>query len=195
MALGYLLAKPTSKLLKTRLVVPFVLVLSTLPDADIIVPSLHRGPSHSVITALLVFVPFIILYRKKAVPYFLALVSHAVIGDFLIGGGVQLLWPLSDAKFGNYWFFTRITDPANVALELVLFVVATIVMFKTRDLLHFFQPHKSNLTLIIPVLTVLLPTFLSYPISVPILLIVPHILYLVLFSVAVLIAAFRLLRT
>jgi hypothetical protein len=143
---------------------------------------------------LLVFVPFFTLYRKKAVPYFLALVSHALIGDFLIGGGVQLLWPLSDAKFGNYWLFTTITDPANVALELILFAVATIVMFKTRELLQFLQPHKSNLVLVVPILTVLLPTFVGYPIDVPFLLIIPHLFYLILFSISVLIVIFRFLH-
>jgi membrane-bound metal-dependent hydrolase YbcI (DUF457 family) len=194
MALAYLIAKPTSKLLKTNLLIPFAMVFSILPDVDIIVPSLHRGPSHSLITALVIFIPIFALYHKKALPYFLALVSHSLIGDFLIGGQIQLLWPLTQNKYGNYWFYTRITDPANIALELTLFAIATIFMFKTKDLFSFFRPSKSNLILVIPILTVLLPTFLSYPIEVPILLVAPHLFYLVVFSVSALVAIFGMLK-
>ena len=46
--------------------------------------------------------------------------------------------------------------------------------------------HLSNLLLAIPVLTVLLPTFIGYPLSVPALLVIPHLFYLIVFSIAVL---------
>jgi len=66
----------------------------------LVIPGLHRGPTHSIISALIVFVPFFIVYRKKAVPYFIALISHSLIADFLIGGQIMLFWPLSQAEFG-----------------------------------------------------------------------------------------------
>jgi hypothetical protein len=113
-----------------------------------------------------------------------------MIGDFLIGGQVQLLWPLSQNKCGNYWLFTRITDPANIAIELTLFTAAAIAMFKTRDLFLFFKSAQSNLILAIPILTVLLPTFVGYPLGVPLLLVIPHLFYLALFSISALIAIF-----
>ena len=76
---------------------PLILVLSIIPDADILlgVEELHRGPTHSIITALIVFIPVFAIYRRKAVPYFLAFISHALIADFFIGGRIMLFWPLS----------------------------------------------------------------------------------------------------
>ena len=44
--------------------------------------------------------------------------------------------------------------------------------------------------MVIPIATVLLPTSLGYPLSVPILLVPPHLFYLALFAVAVFITVF-----
>ncbi|MCJ7762892.1 metal-dependent hydrolase [Candidatus Bathyarchaeota archaeon] len=187
MALAYLLGKSSAKLLKVNLNIPLILVLSILPDVDILfgVSALHRGPTHSLILALIVFIPFFALYRRKAAPYFLALISHSLISDFLIGGQLMLFWPLTSTLFGlNDYICIRSLE--NIALEWALFAVSTIVMFKTGDLSSFFRNKKSNLLLTIPIGTVLLPTFVSYPLQVPILLMPPHLFYLVLFSISVL---------
>jgi hypothetical protein len=195
MAIAYLLGKASARLLKVNFNLPLILTLSIIPDIDIIFEFLlnspiHRGPTHSIITAILVFIPFFLLYRQKAAPYFVALASHSLIGDFLIGGQVQLLWPLSTAEYGIHELgfpYISIYDPVNIALEFTLFAIATIIMFKTRDIFSFFQNSKLNLILAIPIFTVLLPTFASYPLHVPFLLIVPHLFYLALFSISVLI--------
>jgi hypothetical protein len=184
------LGKASAKLLKVNFSLPLILVLSVLPDIDLIFDFLlkteiHRGPTHSMITAILIFITFFVLYRRKAVPYFAALLSHSLVGDFFIGGQLQLLWPLSTSEFG----FTGINiyDTINIALEFTLFAIALIVMWKTRDLFRFFRNSKLNFILAIPIFTVLLPTFVGYPLSVPILLVLPHLFYLVLFSISVLI--------
>jgi len=197
MALAYLLAKGSGKLLKVKFNIPLVLVLSIIPDVDIILgyllkSEIHRGPTHSVIVAILVFIPFFLFYRQRAAPYFVALVSHSLIGDFLIGGQLQLLWPLSTSEFG--FQNIKITDPINVGLEFTLFLIATAVMFKTGDIHRFFQNSKLNLVLAIPIFTVLLPTFASYPLYVPLLLVLPHLFYLVLFSISVLLVLTRLFK-
>ena len=202
MALAYLLGKGSAKLLKVSLNTPLILVLSVIPDIDIIFDFLfkseiHRGPTHSIIVAILVFVPFFVLCWQKAMPYFVALASHSLIGDFLIGGQVQLLWPLSTSEFGLHesgFIYINIYNPINITLEFTLFAIALIVMLKTRDLFKFFRNSKLNLILVIPIFTVLLPTFLGYPLSVPILLVVPHLFYLVLFSASVLIIIVRILN-
>ena len=191
MALAYLLSKATAKVLKVKINIPLILVLSIIPDIDIILNFLfniqiHRGPTHSLITAILVFIPFFIIYRWKAVPYFTALASHSAIADFIIGGQLQLLWPLSTREFG--FPYIDITSPVNVVPEFTLFVIATIIMWKTRDIFQFFRNSKLNLILAIPIFTVLLPTFTSYPLSVPLLLVLPHLFYLILFIISVLIA-------
>ena len=191
MALGYLLGKSSARLFKVNCNIPLILTLSVIPDVDLIVQfflriPLHRGPTHSLISAILVCIPFFWIYRQKAAPYFAALASHSLIGDFFIGGQIQLLWPLSTNEYGFRGI--SILDPVNIALEFTLFTIALIVMLKTRDILRFFRNSKLNLILTIPIFTVLLPTFVSYPLYVPFLLVVPHLFYLVLFSISVLIA-------
>ena len=109
MSIAYLLGKGSSKALRTKLNIPILLVLSILPDIDIIYDYLtgneiHRGPTHSIVVALLAFIPVFIIYRKKAIPYFLALISHPLIGDFLIGGKLELFWPISTQQFGLHEF-------------------------------------------------------------------------------------------
>jgi len=195
MALAYLLSKSSAKLLKVNFNIPLILVLSLIPDADILlgVSELHRGPTHSLIIALIIFIPFFALYRRKAVPYFLALISHAAIADFLIGGNIMLFWPLTSQLFGLNDCIC-ISSFVNITLEWALFTVSTLIMFKTEDLAVFFQNHKSNLLLAIPIGTVLLPTCVSYPLQVPLLMIPPHAFYLVLFSIAVLTVIAGLLK-
>jgi hypothetical protein len=190
MAIAYLLGKGSARLFKVNFNIPLILTLSIIPDIDLIFQfflrsPLHRGPTHSLITAILVFIPFFLVYRQKAVPYFAALASHSLIGDFFIGGQIQLLWPLSTNEYGFRGI--NIYNPINIALEFTLFAIALIVMLKTQDILRFFRNSKLNLILAIPIFTVLLPTFLSYPLYVPFLLVVPHLFYLLLFSISVLI--------
>jgi len=67
-------------------------------------------------------------------------------------------------------------------------------MFKTKDLKLFFRKNTTNLLLVIPIATVLLPTSLAYPLSVPILLVPPHLFYLALFTIAVFAAHLGLLK-
>jgi len=198
MAIAYLLGKGSSKRLRVNLNIPILLVLSILPDIDIIYKVLtgvdiHRGPTHSIIVAVIAFIPIFIICRKKAIPYFLALISHPLIGDFFIGGRVQLFWPLSTKEFGlhelgSYYF--NIFSPVNIALELSLFAVATLILYKSGDWKTFFTSNKTNLVLIIPVVTVLLPSTIGYPFSTSLLITEPplalaHLFYLVLFSIAI----------
>jgi membrane-bound metal-dependent hydrolase YbcI (DUF457 family) len=199
MAIAYLLGKGSSKVFRIKLNIPILLVLSILPDVDIIYDfltgsNLHRGPTHSIIVGLIAFIPLFIIYRKKVIPYFLALISHPLIGDFFIGGRVQLFWPFSTTQYGLHELgsnYIGITDSLNIALELSLFVIATLVLYKSGDLKVFFKSKKTNLVLIIPIATVLIPSTIGYPFSTPLLLTEPtlalaHLFYLVLFGIAVL---------
>jgi len=185
LALGYLSGKATSKLLSVNVNIPLLFVASVIPDIDLLIPGLeHRGPTHSLIIFLLLFLPAFILCRKRAIPYFVALAQHSIIGDYLTSGGIQLLWPIS-----SNWYVTgiKIISLANISLEWVFFLILLTVMFKTKDTWILFQPHPSNMLLLIPVFTVLLPPFFSFPLSVPLQLIIPHLTYLALFILSILI--------
>jgi len=117
-----------------------------------------------------------------------------LIGDFFIGGKLQLFWPLSTNEYGLHElgsYYIDIFSPVNIALEVSLFVIATLVLYKTGDWKAFFTSNKTNLILIIPIATVLLPSTIGYPFSNSLLLSEPvlalaHLFYLVLFTIAVL---------
>jgi hypothetical protein len=200
MALGYILGKGSARLVKTNLNIPLVLVLSVIPDIDILAEHIdglasvipHRGPIHSVLVALVVFIPIFIIYHKAALPYFIALIQHALIGDYFIGGQLELFWPITRHKFG---FPTSIQSIQNVGLELSLFTVSIILLLVTKDLYKMLQPDRSNLILAIPTFTVLLPTFVSYPLDVPILMIPPHVIYTIIFAASIIIELWTLLRS
>lgn len=178
--------------MKTNLNVPIVLTLSIIPDIDMIIPFIqHRGPAHSIITLFMVFVPIFVVYHKKAIPYFLALIQHPLIGDYITGGRIQLLWPIATQYYGME---IGIKSQTNITIEWLIFLASMIVMLKTKDIMAFFQPHNSNLILSIPTFTVLLPTFLAFPLDVPTTLILPHIAYLTLFLTSILIYAKNLTR-
>jgi membrane-bound metal-dependent hydrolase YbcI (DUF457 family) len=152
---------------------------------DLLIPGLeHRGPTHSLVLSILIFVPFFVYYGKKATPYFVALVQHSLIGDYLTGGGIQLLWPLNSIHY--YGLPIGVTSLINISLEWIFFLTCFTILLKTKDAWTLLQPHTSNLTLSVPVFTVLLPTFLSFPLHVPLSLVIPHLTYLSLFTVSIL---------
>ena len=192
-ALGYLTGKGSSRLLKAKINLPLLLVASILPDIDLILqlinPTLfmHRGPTHSIITFTVLLIPFFIIYKKQAVPYYAALLSHSLIGDFFTGG-IKLFWPVSNGWFGNN--LIPMGGSADVIAELALFAVATTIMFKAKDLQALIRPKNHNLTLIIvfgAVLAPLLSAGRAFESSLPLLLVAPSIFWLILFSYSMLV--------
>jgi hypothetical protein len=184
-ALGYLTGKVAAEALDVDINIPLVFLVSVFPDIDILMPGLeHRGPLHSVLLFCLVFIPLFVVYKRRAAPYFVALIQHILIGDYLIGGDLQLLWPLTTNLYG---FQFEMGSLLNIALEWSFFLVSMAVMVKTRDILFLFKPRTSNLILSIPILAVLLPTLLSFPLYVPVSLLVPHLVYMILFTIPILI--------
>jgi membrane-bound metal-dependent hydrolase YbcI (DUF457 family) len=200
MALAYLIGKGSGRTLHVNVNVPFLLVFSILPDIDLIFQTisgteLHRGITHSQLFAVVLFLPIFLIYRKKAIPYFLALLSHSFIGDFFIGGNVQLLWPLQTG-FGLHISIFSLVDEVS---ELALFGVSTALMIITRDFRIFLRANKTNLLLIIPTATVLLPPLIGYPLTHPLIdsspvLAVAHLFYLALFTIAIALAIKDLLK-
>ena len=191
LALGHICGSTTSQALKTNLNLPLVLVLSTIPDIDILIPQLqHRGPTHSIITATILFIPLFIIYKKKALPYFAALTQHFLIGDLMPGGRVQLFWPISMQYYGRE---TSITDPTNMTAEWILFTISILIMLRTNQITKLFKPRHSNLLLTIPVVTVLMPTLIGYPLNVPIEMIPPHLIYTAIFSTAIILSISKIL--
>ena len=159
-ALGYLTGSGSSKLTKTKINLPLLLVASVLPDIDLLLQRvdnglfMHRGPTHSVITITLFMIPLLVVYKKQALPYLVALLSHPIIGD-LPTGGVELLWPVSQHWFGNS--IIPMSSLVEVSAELLLFVLATSLMLWSHDLKRLLQPGTHNYFLVIAAVTLLSP--------------------------------------
>ncbi len=87
------------------------------PDFDLLAGPLvgkpygdyHNGVSHSLLVGMLFAVPYaLVVSRLLAAPFsiffvfgFVAYASHVLIDAVTWGVGVQMLWPLSDARFFN----------------------------------------------------------------------------------------------
>jgi membrane-bound metal-dependent hydrolase YbcI (DUF457 family) len=200
-ALGYLTGKGSSKLSKVKLNLPLLLVASVIPDIDLILKIpfpflLHRGPTHSLITFTLLMIPLFIIYRKKAIPYYAALISHSLIGDFFTGG-VMLFWPLSHNYFG--YGNLEVTSLPSVIAEVILFALTLALMLKTKELQSLLKPHRYNLVLFVAFMAVLGPLlqsgrYLGGENSLPILLIIPSLFWLIVFAYSILIGLRRLIN-
>ena len=180
LALGYLFAKGCERGLKLRMNLPAVFVLSLIPDADLLVPSLaHRGATHSIIVAALVFLPLFFFLGWRSVPYFASLLQHDLVGDLLTARGDMLLWPVTSSSFG---IGIPIQSATNVSIEIGSFILALSVLVVSGDLVRLIEPHKSNLLLLIPS-GVILASFLFGVAGeiAPTSLLIPHISLLLLF--------------
>jgi membrane-bound metal-dependent hydrolase YbcI (DUF457 family) len=198
-ALGFLTGKGSSKALKTKINLPLLLAVSVIPDIDLLLeivnPTvfMHRGLTHSLVTFTVLMIPFFIIYRRQAIPYYAALLSHSLIGDFFTGG-VGLFWPLSQHWFGNEWM--PIGGLADVIAELALFVIATTIMYKAGDLQTLFHPKNRNLFLIIGFGAVLGPLLSGggFESKLPLLLVIPSLFWLVVFAYSMLIELLEKLK-
>jgi len=162
--------------------VPFIITLSVIPDIDLLIPMVrHRGPTHSLLVELFLLLPLLLLLRRRALPYILALTQHSVIGDY-IAGQTQLFWPITAASYG---LGMDIEGQQNLAVEWIAFTASIILMLETKDFHTLQQQHTLNLTLSIPTFTVMLPATLSIPLHVPLSLMPPHLFFSSLFLLSI----------
>jgi len=191
-ALSYLIGKALSRYTEQDLNVPVIWALSILPDIDLLISGLrHRGPTHSLIVALLVFAPVFIIMSKRTIPYFAAFVTHALIGDYITNGGVELLWPLSSEPL-EFRSVTRMGSAFETGLELALFAMLIITLILSRDYKNLFNTDKKNIFLLIPLCTIFIPITFRYPIKIPKILVIPN---LILMSIMALSALMSLTNT
>ena len=158
---------------------PLLLAASVLPDIDLLLRFImHRGLTHSILTITVLMIPFFVVYRRQAIPYYAALLTHILIGDFFTGG-IQLFWPLSHNWFGALNF--EVTSMPIALTELTLFLITIPLMYKFGDLQTLLKPHNKNWALIIP-LGALLGPLLSLgrgqENALPLILVVPSLFYI-----------------
>ena len=132
-ALGYFSGYAASKVTRERMILPVVWFASMLPDLDLLLSRymVHRGPTHSIVLAVIAFIPVFLVFRR-GFPYFAALISHSLIGDYFVPP-TQMFWPQSDAWFGAPPGL-QLTGVGELLIEVGLFaLMAIIIIFRRRN--------------------------------------------------------------
>ena len=134
-----------------KLIVPAILLLGILPDADLLLGSLgvmHRTLTHSFFFWIIIFLPIFIIFRLKSVPYFVDVVQHFAFGDLLMGK-VMIFWPFNSAQVG---FSIPMPSLIDVTLELAGLILALGIIIYSGDLKRLFSVTKSNILMLLPLL-------------------------------------------
>jgi hypothetical protein len=136
-----------------RLILPLIMILGILPDIDLLLGNfgiLHRTVTHSLLTYSLLFIPFFVIYHWKAIPYFVAVISHFIFGDLLIGQ-VALFWPLNQSFFGFSFTMSSLID---IGLESAGLLLAAGIIIYNGDLRRTLSVDKRNLLMVLPLLAI-----------------------------------------
>ena len=137
-----------------KLIVPLILLVGILPDADLLLGSIgvmHRTFTHSFFFWFIIFVPLFIIFRLKSVPYFVAVVQHFAFGDLLMGK-VMILWPFSLSLVGFGFGMPSVVD---VILETAGLVLAAGIVVYSGDLRRLLSVDKRNILMLLPLLALI----------------------------------------
>jgi hypothetical protein len=156
-----------------KLFVPAILMLGVLPDIDLFFGRfgvVHHTFTHSLFFWLVIFAPFLLVFRRKSIPYFAAVVQHFAFGDFLVGK-VMILWPFSLSYFG---FNIAMPSVLDVALETAGLLLAAGIVIFNGDLRRLLSVDSRNILMLLPFLA-LLASMLFFAVDRPI---VPLVAYI-----------------
>jgi len=156
-----------------RLFVPAGLGLAVVSDIDLLLAGfgvVHHTFTHSFFFWLVVFAPFLVVFRLKSVPYFVAVAQHFAFGDLLVGK-VMILWPFSQSYYG-----LNISMPsvAGVALETVGLSLALGIGYFKGDLRRLLSVDVRNIPMVLPFLA-LLTSMLFFAVDWPFVLLVEYV--------------------
>jgi len=148
MVMGYLLAKPVSKLVRENTSTYLLLLAGVIPDFDVLFPSLirHHTITHSIVYWIPVLLALGIIFRKRAVPIAIGIVQHFLVGDFLVGAS-PLLLPLSDIKVG---LSLGMPSAADTIIELSVLVAVFAYAWANGDARNVIAGRRENILMIIP---------------------------------------------
>ena len=156
LALGFLVGMATSKLLRRSVYLPLLFLVVVLPDIDYLLPEIgRRTVTHSVIVQTLIALPFLVIYKRRALPYLLAVWSHSLI-DLANVAGVQLFWPLSTYNHPIIPYPTvRQLDPWMGWGEVLLAGTAFIILLLTHRISRITPSTTTTLLLLVPLMALL----------------------------------------
>ena len=156
-----------------KLFVPAVLILGALPDIDLFFERfgvVHHTLTHSIFFWLVIFAPFLLVYRQKSIPYLAAVVQHFAFGDLLVGK-VMILWPFSMSYFGLNIAMPSVLD---VALETAGLLLAAGIIIFNGDLRRLLSVDIHNIWMFLPFLA-LVASMLFFAVDWPIIPLIAHI--------------------
>jgi membrane-bound metal-dependent hydrolase YbcI (DUF457 family) len=131
LALGYFSALAVRRFSNEKFNILLVWFISILPDIDLLFSKymIHRGPTHSIVVQALICLPILLIFRR-GLPYFAALLSHSLIGDFL-NPPTQLLWPISRNWYGIDDSL-KLVGSRLLIIEIALFTLMIMAIFLNR---------------------------------------------------------------
>jgi hypothetical protein len=156
-----------------KLFVPAILMLGVVPDIDLFFGSFgvaHHTFTHSFFFWLAIFAPFLLVFRRKSIPYLAAVVQHFAFGDLLVGK-VMILWPFSSSYFGLDIAMPSVLD---FALETAGLLLAAGIIVFNGDLRRLLSVDNRNIPMLLPFLA-LLASMLFFAVDWPI---VPLVAYI-----------------
>ena len=139
---------------KGKLFIPLVLMLGIAPDIDLLLRSfgvIHHTLTHSFFFWLIIFAPFFMVFRRKTMPYFIAIAQHFAFGDLLVEA-VMIFWPFSPSYFG---FNIAMPSMLDVALETAGLLLAAGISYYKNDLRRMLSIDIHNLLMFLPLLALL----------------------------------------
>jgi hypothetical protein len=169
MILAYFINQALKKKVSLCFSLPLLFSASILPDLDFlfspIVP--HHTLTHSLTFWSLICLSLIIIKRRIAIPYVIAILSHFLIGD-IITGNPTIFYGLSNQTFGNIRSdlslqfgteFGALYQATVEAVMVALFLAYAISRFKIPSIFSF--PIKHVLFFGLVLLLILIGTLKS----------------------------------
>lgn len=103
------------------------MLLGMVPDVDILLQEYikHRSVTHSILFWGIVFIPFLIIYRKRSIPYFVAIIQHIMLGDVIVAS-TNVLWPWRYEIGMGY----DLLSPMNIVVESIALGLAVLLIIK-----------------------------------------------------------------
>jgi membrane-bound metal-dependent hydrolase YbcI (DUF457 family) len=126
-AWAYVISRSLASVLNVKINPYLVMLLGMVPDADILLQEYikHRSVTHSMLFWGIVFIPFFIAYRKRSIPYFMAVVQHIMLGDVIVAS-TNLIWPWRYEIGMGY----SALSPLNMAMESIGLGLALLLTIK-----------------------------------------------------------------
>ena len=158
-AIGYLVAWAFARWRKQKLSPWLAFTVGIVPDYDILFQGLglvHHTYTHS----LLLWAPVVIalvLWKRESLPYVAGILSHLLIGDFLVSS-IPILLPLSNISVGLRFGMPSIAD---AILEASSFLLMLLLMLRNGDLRRMFSGQRTNLLMVVPLVSMASLTWLA----------------------------------